>query len=92
MNKKVKKYTWSVLSSLVAIGTSILLKKTLEKGWEKTAKTKAPKTPTESGVNWSHAVAWAVISGLMVSVAKLLTTKITHDGWQKLLGESPDDY
>jgi len=92
MNKQVKKHSWSLLSTLVAVGTSMLLKKSMEKGWEKTTKKKAPKTPTESNVDWKEAIVWAVISGLLVSVAKLATTKITHDGWKKLLGESPDDY
>lgn len=92
MNKKAKKYSWSILSTLVALATSMVLKNTIEKSWEKTTKRKAPKTPTEKHVDWKEAIAWAVISGIIVSVAKLLTTKLTHDSWERLLGESPDNY
>jgi len=92
MNYKVKKYSWSILSTLIAMGTSMILKKSLEKGWEKTAKRKAPKNPKENGIDWSEAIAWAAVSGLVVSLAKLATTKLTHDGWEKLLGENPDNY
>ncbi|SHN21782.1 Protein of unknown function [Cyclobacterium lianum] len=82
MKKKDKKQ----LQELMIVGGTLLgtflVRRALEKTWEKSTGKEAPKNPYEEGNSLKEVLAWTIATGLLVSVTKVFirwgVTKGSH--------------
>ncbi|MBD3628066.1 DUF4235 domain-containing protein [Cyclobacterium sp.] len=71
----MKKKNKEDLQSLLIVGGtllgSFLIKRALEKTWEKTTGKEAPKNPYERNNSLKEVLAWTITTGVLVSVTKV---------------------
>jgi hypothetical protein len=71
------------------IGAGLLMRKAIEKVWEKGTGAPPPDQPESPDTTWAEAVGWALLSGVAVALARLLATRKAADYWQRSTGDLP---
>ena len=82
-----KDMVWTLVSSGVAIGASMVARKAVAKGWEKAAGHEPPVMDDDVDVSWFEAIAWAAAIGAAVGVARVVSRRSAAVVWEKATGE-----
>ena len=85
----ISKILYRILSILLAIPISRLVKKLVLHAWAAARPNDPPKDPKKVDVGWLDAIIWAVISGVGTALAKLLSTKGAAGTWRAIIGTEP---
>ncbi len=84
MRKKVQ-LVGNVTMTLLLIGTSLLARESVAKGWAKAAGEEAPRETSNHELGLREAAAWALVSGSVVGLARMLVRRtIGYRGIPKL--------
>lgn len=62
--------------TVAAFGSSLLLKKILEEGYQRTFDEEPPNTSESDEINWGKVIGWAVVSGVSAAVLKTLVKRM----------------
>jgi hypothetical protein len=82
------KISMKVLTIAVGIPVGILTRKLVERVWI-AAGPERPRTASESGVQWTDAIAWAALTAVGMTIADLATRKGAEEVYRTLLGSEP---
>lgn len=85
----ISKLLYRVLSLVVAIPISRIIKKLVLKAWAAARPNDPPRDPKKADVGWLDAIIWAVISGVGTALAKLISTKGAAGTWRAMIGTEP---
>ena len=78
-----------IYTGLAAVAAGTVMRKVIERVWERAVGKAPPDEPESPTVHWAEAVGWAVVSGTSVAVARLLATRKATATWQRVSAESP---
>ena len=78
-----------IYTGLAAVAAGTMMRKVIERVWEKATGKAPPDEPESPTVHWAEAVGWAIVSGTSVAVARLLATRKATATWQRVSAESP---
>ncbi|WP_375586020.1 DUF4235 domain-containing protein [Cyclobacterium xiamenense] len=71
MKNKDKKFIQSLALSGLTMAGGFLVRKALEKSWEKATGKTPPTSPYRAETSLKEVMAWAVATGILVSVSKV---------------------
>lgn len=81
-----RELAWTVVSSGVAIGASMVARKAITAGWEKAAGHEPPVMDEDVDVSWFEAITWAAAIGAAVGVARVVSRRSAAVVWEKATG------
>ena len=88
----ISKLIYRLLSLLVAVPISRIIKKLVLQAWKAARPNDPPRDPKKADVGWLDALIWAVISGAGSALAKLISTKGAAGAWRAIIGTEPPSY
>lgn len=81
--------TWSIFSTVAAIGAARVATKALSTSWRAATGKEPPKNPADPDVALREAVAWAIASGTLMGLARMLASRRAANYYLKSTGELP---
>lgn len=81
--------TWTVFSTVAALGAAALARKGLDKGWQLATRRKPPGNPADPDVQLWEAVAWSTATGAAVALARMFAQRRAAGYYLKSAGHLP---
>lgn len=81
--------TWSLMSTVSALGAAVITRKALQTGWRSATGTRPPRNPADPDVQMWQAVAWSVSTGSAVALAKMLALRKAANYYRESTGHLP---
>jgi len=67
-----------------ALAATVLARRTLQAGWEKTFDRQPPKNPTSPGVTWGDALLWGAASGALVGLVRIASRRASFKAYRRM--------
>jgi hypothetical protein len=84
--KMPRDMAWTLISSGVAVGASLVARKAVTAGWEKAAGKEPPVMDEDVDVSWVEAIAWAAAIGAAVGIARVVARRSAAVVFEKATG------
>ncbi|MFA0964141.1 DUF4235 domain-containing protein [Roseivirga sp. BDSF3-8] len=89
MNLFSSKNKWGLVSYAASVGSAVLVKKLIGKGWQVASGKKPPKNPVHYSVGWKEAILYMALTGAVAGVVRVFALRGASEGWKKLEGHRP---
>jgi len=81
--------TWTIFSTVAALGAAALARKALDKGWQVSTRRRPPDNPADPDVQLWEAVAWSAATGATVALARMFAQRRAANYYVKSAGHLP---
>ncbi|SFC00694.1 Protein of unknown function [Nocardioides terrae] len=81
--------TWTIFSTVAALGAAALARKALDKGWQVSTRRRPPENPADPDVQLWEAVAWSAATGAAVAIARMFAQRRAANYYVKSAGHLP---
>ena len=91
MKKLLSEKSFTIITGLVAAGSSILIRKAIQKTFEKKTGKRAPMNPNHEDYRLGDVLIYTAVTAVVGASAKVLMRHLTTKEWKKLDGDTPEN-